>query len=113
MINEDITDVLTVFCESQKIDIESINDSKNALPAILKHDFDLMLLDIAMPEFTGLDIINSLKDEGLLDTMNVVVFTASSDNKLLEEISKSGIKEIMHKPCGISELEEIIHRYKP
>jgi two-component system OmpR family response regulator len=61
--NQEITDVLSVFCESQEIEIEAINDSKKALPAIRKHDFDLMLLDIAMPEFTGLDIINSLKDD--------------------------------------------------
>ncbi len=110
--NEEITDVLRVFCDSQRIDIEAINDSKNALPAIRKHDFDLMLLDIAMPEFTGVDIIKSLKEEGLLDKTNVVVFTASSDNKLHEQLRKSGVKEILQKPCGINELEELIVRYK-
>lgn len=109
--NEEITDVLSVFCESQEIEIETINDSKKALPAIRKHDFNLMLLDIAMPEFTGLDIIKSLKDDGLLDKMNVVVFTASSDHKLHEQIKKSGVKEILQKPCGINDLEELIVRY--
>lgn len=110
--NQEITDVLSVFCESQEIEVEAINDSKKVLPAIRKHDFDLMLLDIAMPEFTGLDIINSLKNDGLLDKMNVVVFTASSDNKLHEEIRKSGVREILQKPCGINDLEELIVRYK-
>src|SRR5689334_9514780 len=94
--NQEIADVLSVFCESQEIEIEAINDSKKALPAIRP----------------GLDIINSLKDDGLLDKMKLVVFTVSSDNKLHEEIRKSGVKEILQKPCGINDLEELIVHYK-
>lgn len=64
-----------------------------------------------MPVFTGLDVISSLENEGLLNKMNVVVFTASSDPKLYAEIKNSGVKEILKKPCGIEELESVIKKY--
>jgi CheY-like chemotaxis protein len=58
------------------------------------NDFDLILLDLAMPVFSGLDVINSLKKENLLEQKKIVVFTASSDAKVLEEIRNSGVKEV-------------------
>jgi CheY-like chemotaxis protein len=66
---------------------------------------------MAMPEFTGIDVIKSLKADGLLEKMNVVVFTASSDPRMFEEIKNSGIKEILKKPCGIDVLENLIDKY--
>lgn len=108
----DITDVVSYSCKNQQIDCEVINDSKRALPIIRKKQFDLMLLDVAMPEFSGLDIVKALKDERMLEGLNVVAFTASSDIKLFEQLSNSGVKEILNKPCGIKELGELINRYK-
>ncbi len=56
-------------------------------------------------------MIKSLKKENLLKQNNVVVFTASSDPKLLDEIKKSGVSEILQKPCGIDKLAEVIGKY--
>jgi FixJ family two-component response regulator len=43
--------------------------------------------------------------------MNIVIFTASSDQKLFEKLKKSGVKEILHKPCSVDELSDLINRY--
>jgi CheY-like chemotaxis protein len=32
-----------------------------------------------MPEFSGYDVIKSLKEDGVIESQNIVVFTASSD----------------------------------
>lgn len=71
------------------------------------------MIDLEMPEFGGLDIINSLKADHILEKMKVVVFTASSDDNVFEEIQESGIKEILRKPFSIDELGEVISRYRP
>jgi CheY-like chemotaxis protein len=57
-------------------------------------NFDLILLDLAMPAFSGLDVIKSLKNENLFERRNIVVFTASSDPKVIEETERSGVKAI-------------------
>lgn len=109
--NEEIADALSFYCESKQIDCDTVTDGKSGLSAILEGNYDLILLDVAMPEFSGLDVIESLKADGLLEKTNLVVFTASSDSKLLEEIGNSGVKEILKKPCGLEDLENVINKY--
>ncbi len=45
-----------------------------------------------MPTYSGIDVINSLKNEGLLASKNIVIFTASSDPKTLYDLTNSGVK---------------------
>lgn len=65
-----------------------------------------------MPEVSGLDAIKSLKEENLLEQKNIVVFTASSDQKILEEIGTSGVKAIFKKPCSVDELTTLIEKFR-
>ncbi len=110
--NEEITEVLKFYLENMDIDCKIVSNGKDGLLAIQNEDSDLILLDVAMPEFTGLDIIDSLKRDGILETKNVVVMTASSDKNLLQQISASGIKETLMKPCSLEELTDLIERYR-
>ena len=110
--NEEITEVLKFYLENMDIDCKIVSNGKDGLLAIQNEDSDLILLDVAMPEFTGLDIIDSLKRDGILETKNVVVMTASSDKNLLQQISESGIKETLMKPCSLEELTDLIERYR-
>jgi DNA-binding NtrC family response regulator len=109
--NAEITGVVNVYCESQNIECHTANDSTEGLAAIRKEDFDLILLDLAMPEVSGVDIVDILDKEGFLNELNVVIFTASSDHKVIEEIRKKGVKEIFKKPCSLDELNYLIKRY--
>lgn len=66
-----------------------------------------------MPEFSGLDVIKSLKEEGIIESRNIVVFTASSNRTVLDEVKNSGIKEIFKKPCSLDDLIKLIENYRP
>ncbi len=109
--NNDITDAVRFFCDTKNIDCEIANSASEGLTAIHNGRFNLILLDIAMPEVSGFEVIKSLKNEGLLEKLNIVIFTASSDHKLFEEITKMGLKEILKKPCSVEDLTELIKRY--
>ena len=105
--SEEITDVISYYCDKENIHCTVVNDGKEGLEAIRSSkELDLILLDLAMPSFTGLDIINSLKHEGLLESKNIVIFTASSDNKMIEELKDSGVKGIIMKPLSLDQLEQ-------
>jgi CheY-like chemotaxis protein len=78
--NEEITEMISFFCTSIRIDCTVVNDGKEGLEVIHKNnEFDLILLDVGMPDFSGVDIVNSLKQDGVLESKNVVIMTASSD----------------------------------
>jgi CheY-like chemotaxis protein len=111
--NVEITEVLKVYCNSRGIECITINDGRKGLEAVIAAKFDLILLDLAMPEFSGIDVVASLKKDGILSTRNVVIFTASSDTKIIEEMKNSGVKEILKKPISIDDLTSFFDRYNP
>jgi DNA-binding response OmpR family regulator len=111
--NEEITEAVSFYCESKNIECDVINEGKKGLDSIQDEKYDLILLDLAMPEFSGLDLINSLKEEGSIESRNIVIFTASSNRRLLDEIKDSGIKEILKKPCSLNDLVAMIEKYRP
>ncbi len=111
--SKDITDVLMVYCESKGVECIVVNAGNDGLEVIRNNsNFDLILLDLAMPEFSGLDVIKSLKNENLLERRNIVVFTASSDPKVFEETERSGVKAIFKKPFSVDDLTALIDNFR-
>ena len=112
--NEEITEAIGEYCTLAKdIDCRVINEGNEGLESIRNEEFDLIMLDLAMPEFTGRDVIKSLQHDGNIESKNIVIFTASSDLPVLEQIKNTGIKEIFKKPFSLEQLTELIEKYRP
>jgi two-component system, OmpR family, response regulator len=111
--NTDITDMLS-FCLESLGDYECkvLNDGKQGLEAIRSEDHDIVILDLAMPEFSGIDVINSLKKDNLLVEKNVIVLTASTlDGQDSDNLLRDGIKAILKKPISVDELTTVMHKF--
>jgi len=110
--NEDITDMIRYYCIKGNIECEVTNNGIEALDKLRHEQFDLVLLDLAMPTFSGVDVIRTLKKDGLLESMNIAIITASPDKTILEEVKNCGIKTILRKPCSVDELTDLITKYR-
>ena len=75
--NQDILELLKSLLEMGGYDPIIIASGKEGLNLILKEKFDIVLLDITMPTFSGFDIVQSLKDSGDLEKNIIILFTAS------------------------------------
>jgi DNA-binding response OmpR family regulator len=51
--SKDITEVVRYYCESKQIKCHTANSAAEGLALINNNKFDLVLLDLAMPEVTG------------------------------------------------------------
>ena len=112
--NHEITEAITFYCSTEKdIDCQVVNDGQEGLESIRNDKFDLILLDVAMPEFSGWDVIKSLKEEGVIESKNIVIFTASSDQKLFNDMKNAGVKDVFKKPFSVDELTALIEKYRP
>ena len=59
--NEDILSLLETVLTSKGHDFTQALNGKDGVKLIEEQNFDAILLDLAMPEFSGLDVIESLK----------------------------------------------------
>jgi two-component system, OmpR family, response regulator len=110
--NKDITDTVSFYLDTQGIQCKIINDGKKGLEIIRSENFDVILVDLAMPEFSGFDIVSTLNKEGLLKFKNILLFTASSVNsKDIIELLSMGAKGVVKKPPSIDELLEAINKF--
>ena len=85
------------------------NDGRTGLSLLENGTFDVAILDLAMPRFSGINIINSLEKNGMMDKQKILVLTASSisDNEI-ENIKKLGVKEVLKKPVKLNALLTIL-----
>jgi two-component system KDP operon response regulator KdpE len=112
--NVGISEAIRFFCsERNDIDFEAINTGQDGLELIRKENFDLILLDLGMPDFSGMDVLLSLRLDGLISSRNIVILTASSNQDLLHEIREMGVKEIFKKPFSLDQLVALIEKYRP
>lgn len=109
--NESMTEVVKDFFELENIECNSVNDGREALTEIQNNNYDLILLDIAIPEYSGLDILNELKRQ-CIENKNIVIFTASVfKDEDAEKFLEIGVKEVCLKPISLEKLEAIKQEY--
>ena len=108
--NKNITEMLSKFLTVKKIDCVASNDGRNGLNLMRKEKYDTVFLDMSMPNFGGIDVINALEKENLLKDQNIIIFTASSiSNEEVDKlIEKDGVDSCLRKPVQLSELLAII-----
>lgn len=111
--NKDINDMVCLCLETQDITVKVVDEGREGLRSIKENHFDVVLLDLAMPGFSGFDIFKVLKDEDLLKYKNIVIFTASSvtDNEV-QEMLFTGAKGVLKKPISIDDLIETVEKFR-
>ncbi len=86
-------------------EIQSTNDPRDGLELIKEQNHDLIFLDLSMPEFSGIDIINYLAKKGTIKEKKIVVMTASAVNEEeLKRLVDLGVHSILRKPVDIDTL---------
>jgi PAS domain S-box-containing protein len=72
-----------------------------------KHDYDLILLDLQMPEMDGFQVMEALKANLAGSYLPVVVLTAQPGHKL--RALQAGAKDFISKPFDLLEVKTRIH----
>jgi len=111
-IIDDNTSITNMFSKLAKIkghDCIIANDGRTGLSLLENGTFDATILDLAMPEFSGIDVVNSLEKNGKMDKQKILVLTASSvsDNEI-ENLKKQGVKAFLKKPVKMNALLDVL-----
>ena len=104
--NEDILKLLKTVLTSKGHDFTQAMNGKDGVKLIEEQNFDAILLDLAMPEFSGIDVIESLKKSNTIKDQKIILFTASSatDKEIDKLLQYDGVKSCIRKPVDINTL---------
>jgi len=103
--NTSITGMFSKLLKMEGHEVVIANGGRAGL-ALLENDiFDATILDISMPEFSGIDVVDSLKESGRINEQKIVILTASSvSNEELDKLKDKGVKEVLKKPLQLDSL---------
>lgn len=90
--------LISSFLKSEGYNYKILSDSKNALKEIYKNQYDLVILDISMPEVSGLDILETLREDEMYKKTNVLMLTSSSNRKDVLNASGLNVSDYIIKP---------------
>jgi len=100
-----------VALSSEGHEYTAIENGKDGLQAIKDKKFDVVLLDLSMPDFSGEDVVDALVKEGIMDKQNIIVFTASTATEgEFGSLLEKGVHSIITKPVDIDILIETIKK---
>src|ERR1039458_855845 len=83
-------------------------DAKTTLRILKGQSFDLCLLDIMLPDGSGLDLLRQIKRRD--ESIDVIMVTALTGVDTALEAMKTGAYDYITKPYKINELSELIKR---
>jgi len=95
--------VVRKFLESSGFrNFATTNDATEALGLIEQQSPDLLLLDIMMPQVSGLDILRQLQERQ--SSVPVIVLTAADDQRIRQQALDYGAADFLTKPIDVTDL---------
>lgn len=94
---------------NSKVDIA--NNGKEALLFLSKKEYDIVLMDIQMPEMNGFDASKEIRNEDsdvLQHEIPIIALTANAFNETRVEIEEAGMDGFVSKPLSPKDLHSLI-----
>lgn len=96
--------LLGSILKNESIDIEFATSGKDALEWLQSKQFDLVLLDIMMPEMDGFEVCHKIKENPETADVAVIFITAKTDIDSIVKGFDAGAVDYLTKPFNKKEL---------
>ncbi len=96
--NEMNRDMLSRRLQRQQCEVLVAEDGLVALEMVKQHAFDLVLLDIMMPNLSGYDVLERLKTDPTTQDLPVIMISAVDDLESVVRCIEMGAEDYLFKP---------------
>ncbi len=103
---ESIREFFEIMLKREGYQVLSASNGKEGLEQLKKHQVDLIISDIQMPEMSGMELLAQVKEQD--PEMPVVMITAFGSTDTAVEAMKLGASDYLQKPFKLDEVKLII-----
>lgn len=104
-----ITKILKLNLKISGYETDSTTLMKDAWNKIVTEHFDLILMDIGLPDGSGLDLCEKVRESG--NDVPIVFLSARTDESTVVRGIKNGADDYLRKPFGLEELKVRINKF--
>ena len=105
--DEEMKSLLKGFVEKEGYEADFVEKGTYAFKKLITESFSLIITDIQIPGFSGLDILPGLKK--LQPETPIIVITAFGGEEVQHRAYEMGATVYLEKPICLDELRELIH----
>ncbi|KAA3616555.1 MAG: response regulator [Calditrichaeota bacterium] len=113
--NPDFRDLYCFYSRQAKLKTLAAKNGTEALEYLHEHTFDCILLDYMLPDFSGLEIVEILKNEPRYERnklCNVVAVSAIDlPSQMLTNLYSAGISLFLPKTFSLKEMVQVISHF--
>lgn len=111
MIIEDEADAAELFAEMMRVNgyrVVKMFSSAPAIPTLLREKPDVVILDIMMPDISGLEVLRYMRREPELASIPVIIVSAKSMPGDIKTGLEAGASIYLTKPVGFKDLKQAV-----
>ncbi len=105
--NPDALEMLSFILTGEGFSVITAEDGLQALDLVKTHQPDLIVTDVNLPNFDGIELINRLRKEFHSSTLPIVVLSAVG-SEILSDAVNAGANGVIQKPMQIDSLLTLI-----
>jgi DNA-binding response OmpR family regulator len=105
LVVDDVVDnrvILARLFQRRNFDVVQADCGMKALELIASGSFDAILLDIRMPDMSGLDVLRTIRSKHSPDCLPVIMVTGNNQNSDIVEALELGANDFVSKPVAFA-----------
>ena len=103
-----IVEEVKSFFEEEGYEVQSADTGKDGIEAVSNFKPDILLLDMKLPDMSGLNVLKACKVNS--PATKIIVNTGYVDQNVIDEAERIGRDSFLQKPFNLERLKEEIDR---
>jgi DNA-binding response OmpR family regulator len=103
-------ELLRAFLESEGFDVALAPDGNRALEMGTSGDYEIVILDVHMPLYDGVEILQMLRMRHVLHPVKVIAVTADLSDSVRFALESTGVDSYFTKPVDLRLLRDELSR---
>ncbi|MEW8626638.1 MAG: transporter substrate-binding domain-containing protein [Candidatus Thiodiazotropha sp.] len=97
--------------EAMGVEVNTVGNGREALEALSSRTYDLVLMDLQMPEMDGYETTQNIRANAIYNSLPIVAMTAHAMASEREQCLASGMNEHVPKPIDPVHLNRVLSRW--